>query len=61
MYHIFLDFNECTSKPCLHKGTCIDRVNRYTCKCVAGYNGLRCNKGKSDTKTDLYYDCFVLM
>jgi len=51
----------CKSKPCLHKGTCVNGVSQYRCKCVAGYTGLRCEKSKFDTNTDLNYYCFVIM
>ena len=35
----------CRSFPCQHGGTCIDGVNRYTCKCAAGYTGTNCETG----------------
>ena len=49
---MFPDINECTlptTLPCQHGGTCVDHVNRYTCTCVAGYNGLHCETGTSTT------------
>ena len=52
------DKNECASKPCLNQGTCLDRVNRYICRCKRGYRGLRCKTGKSYTNTDVNYYCF---
>ncbi|XP_019636822.1 PREDICTED: fibrillin-3-like [Branchiostoma belcheri] len=33
--------NECLSDPC-QNGSCIDRVNGYTCDCFAGYEGVHC-------------------
>ncbi|XP_072023076.1 neurocan core protein-like [Amphiura filiformis] len=38
------NINECASSPCLNRGTCRDGVNQYTCNCVPGYNGLRCER-----------------
>ena len=40
--HLFAaEINECTSNPCMH-GSCSDDVNRYTCTCTAGYEGVNC-------------------
>jgi len=32
----------------VHGGTCTDAINRYTCQCVAGYTGDKCERGRSD-------------
>ena len=40
-----LDINECKSSPCKNGGKCSDHVNRYTCSCAAGYNGVHCENG----------------
>ena len=42
----FLDIDECTSNPCRNGGECEDAVNKYTCKCAAGYTGSRCETSK---------------
>ena len=35
--------DDCASDPCKHKGTCIDKVNRYECSCTGtGYYGTHC-------------------
>lgn len=34
--------NECHSNPCRNGATCIDGINRYTCKCVPGFTGAHC-------------------
>ena len=41
----FLDINECASKPCLNEATCLDHLNSYTCACVKGYRGKKCQTG----------------
>ncbi|XP_020615254.1 fibropellin-3-like [Orbicella faveolata] len=40
--YLELDINECASNPCLNDGTCTDRVNGFTCSCVPGFSGNRC-------------------
>lgn len=39
-----LEYNECLSSPCLNKGTCIDRVDKYECRCKKGYTGVTCQE-----------------
>ena len=34
--------NECVTRPCKNGATCIDGVNQYTCQCVEGYTGPKC-------------------
>lgn len=33
------EVNECSSSPCQHGGTCVDKVNYFTCSCADGYTG----------------------
>ncbi|CAH1779949.1 unnamed protein product, partial [Owenia fusiformis] len=39
----YYDRDECFSNPCLNGGTCDDGFHGYTCSCVPGYEGLRCD------------------
>ncbi|XP_006875291.1 PREDICTED: sushi, nidogen and EGF-like domain-containing protein 1 [Chrysochloris asiatica] len=38
------EIDECRSQPCLHGGSCQDRVSGYVCLCSAGYKGARCEQ-----------------
>ena len=40
------DFNDCAGSPCLNGGTCTDGVNSFTCQCLPGYQGTRCEISK---------------
>ena len=44
-FHLELDINECISNPCLNGGNCTDQVNGFTCSCVPGFSGTRCETG----------------
>ncbi len=41
-----VDIDECMSAPCHYNGTCIDKVNSYTCRCSTSYIGSYC-EGKA--------------
>jgi hypothetical protein len=41
----FSDIDECSSSPCKNTGTCVDKINGYTCTCLAGYFGTHCETG----------------
>ena len=45
---MFTEINECESTPCLNGATCTDDVNKYRCTCVAGYDGVMCERGMLD-------------
>ncbi|XP_062576942.1 neurogenic locus notch homolog protein 2-like [Saccostrea cucullata] len=36
------DKDECASNPCMHGGTCYNLIDKFTCSCHDGYQGLRC-------------------
>jgi hypothetical protein len=50
------DISECSSNPCQNGGRCTDQVNGYSCTCVAGYNGNRCQNSEL-----LAMFCFVIL
>lgn len=41
-YALFADINECSSDPCLHGASCVDKVNGYECECTDGWKGPQC-------------------
>ena len=38
----YTDIDECVTFPCLNLGTCVDRIDGYTCYCMDGYTGHSC-------------------
>ena len=43
---LLADINKCEPNSCKNEGTCTDKVNNYTCSCVAGYTGRDCQIGE---------------
>lgn len=41
-----LDGDQCDPNPCHYGGTCKDGIGKYTCTCLEGYHGLKCESGK---------------
>ena len=54
-----VDIDECSSNPCKNGGTCTDAINQYTCRCVAGFTGAKCEKSMSNP--DLFGKVSVVM
>ncbi|XP_059187905.1 protein jagged-1a-like [Centropristis striata] len=42
------NINDCESAPCLHGGTCIDKVRHYQCLCSSGWDGHVCQHNVDD-------------
>ena len=45
----FLDIDDCATLPCKAGGTCVDKINGFTCVCPTGYAGLTCEIGENKT------------
>ena len=50
----FTDINDCVNHTCLNGGSCVDGVNNYTCRCVAGFKGDRCETSKISGNSLIY-------
>lgn len=37
-----LDIDECASFPCQHGGSCTNKINDFSCKCMPGFLGKVC-------------------
>ena len=61
VFRSFLEIDECDSNPCVN-GDCIDLVNKYTCDCLPGYTGPKCESGtQTDTPGIVDYNIFQSM
>ena len=47
MFHSIADIDDCVNHTCEHGGSCVDGVNDYSCNCLAGYTGHRCEIGNT--------------
>eukprot|EP00794_Sanderia_malayensis_P004918 gene4918-5565_t len=62
-----VDIDECASNPCKNSGLCTNGVNKYTCSCVNGYSGKRCENfgaeqwlsGHGSGGTELYIGTYA--
>ncbi|XP_048351408.1 coagulation factor X [Sphaerodactylus townsendi] len=41
-WNIYSDGNQCEPNPCHYGGTCKDGIGKYTCMCLDGYHGSKC-------------------
>jgi len=69
-YMIYLaDIDDCNSAPCQNNGTCVDRINDFSCICALGYTDKECSTGKlSAFKLVMFLflkhkalDCFLIV
>ena len=44
------DIDDCASSPCLNGGLCLDGIDRYTCICLSGWSGDRCQNSEFESK-----------
>ena len=42
---LFKDIDECVNHTCQNGGWCNDGVNNYSCNCLSGFTGDRCETG----------------
>ena len=55
MFYIFLkDIDECVNHTCRNSGSCVDGVNNYSCNCLPGFTGDRC-------ETSTYFPLLLLV
>ena len=43
---ILKDIDECVNHTCKNGGWCVDGVNNYSCSCLPGFTGDRCETGR---------------
>ena len=48
------DIDECVNHTCKNGGSCVDGVNNYSCSCLPGFNGDRCETGR-------YFSLFIVV
>lgn len=52
-HHVFFSWSSeidvCESQPCEHGGTCIGAFNSYSCSCIVGTTGARCETGEQNS------------
>lgn len=47
-----INFDECSSGPCLNNATCNDEVNGYKCGCLPGFVGVHCEVDINECASD---------
>ena len=46
VFLLFKDIDECVNHTCQNGGSCKDGVNNYSCNCLRGFTGDRCQTGR---------------
>ena len=49
IYGMISDIDECLSNPCDNAAPCTDGIDKYTCTCIPGYEGVNCQLGQVET------------
>ena len=47
MLYLIADIDDCVNHACENGGSCVDGVNSYSCNCLVGYTGDRCEIGNA--------------
>ena len=55
MFSFLTDIDDCSPNPCKNQGTCIDKVNSYSCSCVAKFTGENCHELVAPSKKKIYH------
>uniref|UniRef100_A0A3P8V6K6 Coagulation factor IX n=1 Tax=Cynoglossus semilaevis TaxID=244447 RepID=A0A3P8V6K6_CYNSE len=42
----YIDGNQCKPNPCLNQGSCKDNLGSFTCTCLHGFTGIKCEIAK---------------
>ena len=46
LFPLSKDVDDCANHTCVNGATCVDGANNFSCKCIPGYSGERCETGK---------------
>ena len=52
IYMFITETLECASGPCLNGGTCVERINSFSCTCPVEWEGDLCDEGKWLSNTE---------
>lgn len=52
-----VNINECEPNPCVNGASCMDGLGSYTCRCLPGFNGTRCETGTIGQVTHRQGNC----
>ena len=52
-----IDIDDCSEHSCANGATCVDGINNFSCKCMVGFTGERCEIGKIRLRLGLSVGC----